>query len=147
GLLMGTLITPARQKFFYGLGMVVLGVGLIGSGFLERYLFLTLCLVVLGAGGGVMDLLYQVQASTLSQASDRSMAMASTGMGWNLSPFFMPMIVGWLVEMWGFRFAFLAAGLFLLLIGTGAKLWFRLFALDGRALSKLASKESVTYPV
>ncbi|MCZ6624685.1 MAG: MFS transporter [Deltaproteobacteria bacterium] len=140
GLLLGAWITPARQRLFYGLGMVVLGVSLIASGYLERYLFLSLCIILLGAGGGVMDLLYQVQASALSQASDRSMAMATTGMGWNLSPFFMPLIVGWLVEMRGFEIAFLVSGLFLMLIGAGTHFWFRLCALDEGAFTKLASK-------
>lgn len=142
GLLLATWITPRRQKFFYALGMLVLGGGLIASGFFERYLLLGLCIAALGAGGGVMDLLYQVQASALSRASDRSMAMASTGMGWNLSPFFMPLIVGWLVETWGFDFAFLAAGLFLILTGAGTHLWFRLCALDEHALHRLVEQES-----
>jgi MFS family permease len=140
GLYLGVWVTPARQKLFYGLAMVVLGVSLVASGYLERYLLLALCIVILGAAGGVMDLLYQVQASMLSQASDRSMAMASTGMGWNLSPFFMPLIVGWLVELHGFEIAFLVSGLFLMLIGMGTNLWFRLCALDEGAVAKLVGK-------
>jgi MFS family permease len=147
GLLLGVWVTPARQRLFYALGMMVLGVSLIASGYLERYSFLGLCIVLLGAGGGVMDLLYQVQASALSRASDRSMAMASAGMGWNLSPFFMPLIVGWLVETWDFAVAFLVSGLFLMLIGAGTSIWFRLCALDEGVFAKLADKESETYPV
>ena len=54
----------------------------------------------------------------------------------------MPLIVGWLVEMWGFQAAFLAAGLFLILIGAGTKLWFRLCALDERSLSEYCAEES-----
>ncbi len=94
-----------------------------------------------------MDLLAQVQASALSQASDRSMAIASTGMGWNLSGFFVPLITGWLVEMLGFEIAFLVSGLFLMLIGVGTNIWFRICALDEGAFTTLVSKESETYPV
>jgi len=36
GLLLGTWITPARQRLVYGLGMVVLGFCLIASGYLDR---------------------------------------------------------------------------------------------------------------
>jgi MFS family permease len=141
GLLFATLITPARQQLIYALGMVVLAIGLIGSGLLEQYVLLSLCIIVMGAGGGVMDLLYQVQASALSRASDRSMAMASTGMGWNLSPFFMPLVVGWLVEMWGFELAFLATGFFLLLVSAGTRLWFHLCALDERTLRDVVGND------
>ncbi len=147
GLLLGAWITPARQRLIYGLGMVVLGFCLIASGYLERYFLLGLLIFILGAGGGIMDLLAQVQASALSQASNRSMAIASTGMGWNLSSFFIPLTVGWLVEMLGFEIAFLISGLFLMLIGAGTKFWFRICALDEGILTKLVSKESETYPV
>ncbi len=142
GLLFAVWITPARQKAIYACGMVVLAIGLIGSGLSNQYFLLSLCIVAMGAGGGVMDLLYQVQASALSRASDRSMAMASTGMGWNLSPFFMPLIVGWLVEVWGFEIAFLITGCLLLLAAVGTRLWFHLCALDERALSKFGKQES-----
>jgi MFS family permease len=131
GLLMGVSITLSRQRFFYGLGMIILGLCLVGSGFLDRYWLLIFCIVVLGAAGGVMDLLQQVQAAAMSGTSDRSVAMASTGMGWHIVPFFLPIIVGWLVEMWGFNFAFLLTGLFLVFIGAFTSLWFRLLAPDG----------------
>jgi MFS family permease len=144
GLLLGAWITPARQRLVYGLGMVGLGFCLIASGYLERYFLLGLTIILLGAGGGIMDLLAQVQASALSQAGDRSMAIASTGMGWNLSSFFIPLTVGWLVEMLGFEIAFLISGLFLMLIGAGTKLWFRICALDEGVFAKLVVKESET---
>ncbi len=147
GLLLGVWITPVRQRLIYGLGMVVLGFCLIASGYLDRYFLLGLLIILLGAGGGIMDLLAQVQASALSQASDRSMAIASMGMGWNLSAFFVPLVTGWLVEMLGFEIAFLVSGLFLMLIGAGTNFWFRICALDEGAFTKLVSKESETYPV
>jgi len=139
GLLLAGMITPAKQQLIYAIGMLVLAAGLIGSGVLEHYFLLSLCVVVLGVGGGIMDLLYQVQASALSHAGDRSMAMASTGMGWNLSPFFMPLIIGWVAESWSFESAFLVAGSFMLLAGAGTRWWFYFCALDERALSKLAA--------
>jgi MFS family permease len=147
GLLLGVWITPVRQRLIYGLGMVVLGFCLIASGYLERYFLLGLLIILLGAGGGIMDLLAQVQASALSQSRDRTMAMASTGMGWNLSAFFVPLIVGWLVEIWGFEIAFLFSGLFLVLVGASSNLLFRLCSLDQRTYTKLVGKESETYPV
>ena len=73
-----------------------------------------------------MDLLYQVQVTEFSRAGDRSVAMASGGLGWILCPLITPMIVGWLAQAHGFQFAFLAAGLFFLLIAAGTSLWHRL---------------------
>jgi len=141
GLLFATWITPARQQWLYALGMMVMALGLIGSGLSQQYFLLTLFIVTMGAGGGVMDLLYQVQAAALSHASNRSMAMASMGLGWNISPFVGPLMVGWLVDMWGFEFAFLVAGCFLLAVGAGTRLWFHLCGLDERSLNEFVRKE------
>jgi len=51
GLLLGVWIAPVRQRLIYGLGMVVLGVGLIASGYLERYFLLGLLIIFLGGRG------------------------------------------------------------------------------------------------
>jgi MFS family permease len=147
GLLLGIFITPARQALCYALGMIVLGLSLIGSGILQQTALLGLCIILLGAGGGVMDLLYQVQASAFSRAGDRSMAMASAGMGWNLSPFFLPLMVGWLVEMWGFETALVSSGVFVILMGAGTNYWFRLCDLDEKTLREFGAEETKSYSV
>lgn len=126
GLTLGSLITLAWQRGIYALGMVALGVFLVGSGLSEEPLFLGLCIAALGAAGVIMDLLCQVQASEWSRASDRSVAMASMGLGWNLCPFLTPILVGWLAEALGFQLAFLATGSFFLLVAAGTQLWHRL---------------------
>jgi MFS family permease len=128
GLMFGSFVTPARQIGIYATGMAVLGVSLVSSGLAEQPFFLVLCIAALGAAGGIMDLLYQVQASEFSGAGDRTVTMASMGLGWNLSPFLTPILLGWLAEVQGFQFAFLAAGLFFLLIAVGTRLWHRLLA-------------------
>lgn len=126
GLMLGSLITPARQIGIYAVGMAGLGVCLVSSGLTEQAFFIALSIAGLGAAGGVMDLLYQVQASEFSRAGDRSVTMASMGLGWNLSPFVTPILLGWLAEVQGFQFAFLAAGAVFLLIAAGTRLWHRL---------------------
>lgn len=131
GLVLGSLITPARQKAIYALGMATLGIFLVGSGLTRNFLLLGLCVAFLGTAGSLMDLLYQVQASELSRAGDRSVVMASMGLGWNISPFFAPLIVGWLAEVAGFGVAFLTAGGFFLLMAAGTTLWHRLLAPEG----------------
>ncbi len=146
GLLLGVCITPARQNLCYASGMIVLGLSLMGSALFQQAALLGLCLILLGGGGGVMDLLYQVQASAMSHAGDRAMAMASTGMGWNLSPFFLPLIVGWLVELWGFETALVATGLCVIVVGVGTKLWFRICDLDEKTLTEFGGRETQSYP-
>ena len=98
----------------------------MASGLTDDLILLVLFIAALGAAGGILDLLYLVPAAELSKAGDRSIAMASMGLGWNLAPFLTPLLVGWLAEVRGFRFAFLAAGLFFLVVSAGTRLWHRL---------------------
>ena len=131
GLMLGSFIAVSRQRGIYALGMTGLGVFLMASGLAGRGVFLGLFIVALGAAGGLMDLLYQVQAAEFSRADERSVAMAATGLGWILCPFVTPMLVGWLAEVRGFRLAFIAAGLFFLLVAAGTRLWHRLMIPGG----------------
>lgn len=126
GLALGSLITAARRKGLYALGMSALGLSLVGSGLTERILLIGFCIGVLGAAGGMLDLLYQVLASEMSNAGDRSMAMASMGLGWNLSFLSIPVMVTWLVEVQGFQFALLSTGAVSLLAALGTPMWHRL---------------------
>jgi len=126
GLLLASFIAISRQKEIYALGMGGLGLFLIATGWVRNPAALALVIVGLGAAGGFMDLLYQVQATEFSKAGDRSVAMASSGLGWILCPLVAPMVVGWLAQTYGFRLAFSAAGGFFLLIATGTRVWHRL---------------------
>jgi MFS family permease len=128
GLMLGSFITTSRQGGIYALGMAALGLFLVATGLAEKPWSLALAIVALGASGALMDLLYQVQAAEFSAAGDRSVAMASTGLGWIFCPLITPMIVGWLAQEQGFRIAFFAAGLFFLLIAAGTRVWLRLLA-------------------
>jgi len=128
GLMLGSFITISRQRGIYALGMAGLGLFLVAAGLAEKPLSLGFVIVALGAAGGIMDLLYQVQAAEFSRAGDRSVAMASTGLGWILCPLITPMIVGWLAQVQGFKVAFSVAGLFIILIAAGTRLWHRLLA-------------------
>lgn len=126
GLLFGAAISTARQREIFALGVAGLGVALLAGGLTEKLILNAAWIALLGASGAAMDLLYQVQASEWSRAGDRSVAMASTGLGWVICPFTAPVIVAWLVEDHGFSVAFLASGAFLLLVAAGSRLWHRL---------------------
>jgi MFS family permease len=126
GLLLASFIAISRQKQIYALGMAGLGIFLIATGSAQNPAALAFVIVGLGASGGFMDLLYQVQATEFSKAGDRSVAMASSGLGWILCPLIMPMIVGWLAQNYGFRLAFFTAGAFFLLVAAGTHMWHRL---------------------
>lgn len=125
GLLIGSWVTIARQKWIYAVGMAGLGVSLVASGLTGNFVLLGLCIFFLGSAGAVLDLLNQVQATEWSQAGDRTVAMASMGLGWNFCPFLTPLIVGWVAEAQGFRFAFVAAGALFALAAAGTGLWYR----------------------
>ena len=128
GLLLASFIALSRQKEIYALGMAGLGIFLIATGAAQHPVALAFVIVGLGASGAFMDLLYQVQATAFSKAGDRSVAMASSGLGWILCPLVMPMAVGWLAQHYGFRLAFSSAGLVFLLLAAGTRAWHRLLA-------------------
>lgn len=140
GLLLASLITPARQKSMYAAGLASMGIFFMASGTIEQLFLLALCIAALGGAGGLMDVWYQVQATDLSTTSDRSASMASMGLGWNFAYIVAPLVVGWLAELQGVKIALLATGAFLLLIAAGTRLWFRLLAPPGPSLQEDASK-------
>jgi len=76
-----------------------------------------LFLVGLGVGSGVMTVYFQILISTLSSAGQRGSAMALGGLGWGLSNFSTPLIIGTLTDAHGIRAAFYALGVIVLLVG------------------------------
>ena len=125
GLALGSDITIEREKLFYALSMGGLGLCILASAWTGGWLLLGLCITGLGLAGGIADLLNQVQAVDLSRASDRSAVMASTGLGWNMAPMALPLLLGWAADVWGFGAMFLATGGFFLLIAMATPLVYR----------------------
>ena len=140
GLLLASLITPARQKSMYAAGLASMGIFIMASGTIEQLFILALCFVALGGTGGLMDVWFQVQATELSTTSDRSASMASMGLGWNFAYILAPLLVGWLAELQGIKISLLATGGFLLLAAAGTRVWFRLLAPPGSSLREAPSK-------
>jgi len=126
GLVLGPFITIQREKRLYAMGMAGLALFVLGSGGSGQLMMVGLCIAGLGICGGLMDLLNQVQAVEMSQASDRSAVMASTGLGWNIAPMVLPIVLGWLAETQGFTLTFLVTGAFFLSVALGTPLWYRL---------------------
>ena len=126
GLALGSEITIEREKGFYALSMAGLGLFILATTWTQGWLLLGLCIAGLGMAGAVADLLNQVQAVDLSRASDRSAVMAATGLGWNMSPMALPLVLGWAADTWGFALMFAGAGVFFLLVVLGTPLWYRL---------------------
>ncbi len=104
-------------------GTAGLGISLAGTGLMEQILVLASFIVALGIAGGVMDLWYQVQATELSEPKDRSMAMASVGLGWPLCLLVAPLLLGWMADTKGFQFTFVVSGIFFLVAATASYLY------------------------
>ena len=126
GLALGSEITIEREKAFYAASMGGLGLCILASAWTGGWLLLGLCITGLGMAGAVADLLNQVQAVDLSRASDRSAVMGVTGLGWNMAPMALPLILGWAADVWGFGVMFLATGSFFLLIALGTPAVYRI---------------------
>ncbi len=139
GLMLAPLITPPRQVIMYAAAIAGLGIFVISSGLVEHLILLALCMAALGTASGLMDVWYQVRATQLSSASDRSACMASMGMGWNLAYIVTPVTVGWLAEIYGIKFALVSTGCFLLLASSGSRLWHRLLGPTGSPLRDISS--------
>ncbi len=141
GLTLAGYITISRQARIYALGMAGLGLFLALTGFAQNPVVLALAIVGAGAAGGFMDLLYQVEATEFSQAGDRAVAMAGTGLGWIVCPLTMPMAMGWLAENYGFQTAFAVAGLLFLALAAASGFLHRRLAPASAAVIRGASGE------
>ncbi len=139
GLMLAPLITPRRQVVMYAAAIAGLGIFAIISGLVEHLILLALCMAALGTASGLMDVWYQVRATQLSSASDRSASMASMGLGWNLAYIVTPVTVGWLAELFGIKSALLSTGCFLLLASSGTRLWHRLLGPAGATQRDISS--------
>ena len=82
---------------------------------LAHPLWVGLFLLGIGVGSGVMNVYFQILISVTSTAEQRSSAMALGGVGWGVSNFATPIIVGALRDAWGIHTAFYLLGLALLL--------------------------------
>ena len=126
GLALGTKITIAREKMFYAISMGGLGLCILATTWTQGLALLGLCIAGLGMAGAVADLLNQVQAVDLSQASDRSAVMAATGLGWNIAPMALPLVLGWAAANWGFGLMFLGTGCLFLLLALATPLIYKI---------------------
>ena len=126
GLALGSEITIEREKAFYAVSMGGLGLCILASAWTGGWLLMGLCIAGLGMAGAVADLLNQVQAVDLSRASDRSAVMGVTGLGWNMAPMVLPLLLGWAADVWGFGIMFFASGCLFLLVALSTPAIYRI---------------------
>jgi MFS family permease len=67
-------------------------------------------MLVIGVGAGLVTLYFQITISEASGAAERGSAMALGGMGWGLSHFTSPLVVGLLADRYGLAAGFHALG-------------------------------------
>lgn len=143
GLALAGLITMSRRTKIYALGTAGLGLSLIATGSVQHPAAIALAIIAAGAAGSFMDLLYQVEATEFSDAGDRTMAMAVSGLGWIICPLVMPMIMGWLAQSYGFQAAFAAAGLLFLSLAAASGFLHRRFEPRAAAVPGTADEASL----
>jgi len=88
-----------------------------------------LWMLVIGLGSGAMTLYFQITISEASRPEERGAALALGGMGWSVSHFSTPLLMGFLAEQFGIVTAFYLMGalglLCALLIGVMRRWAFR----------------------
>jgi predicted MFS family arabinose efflux permease len=62
---------------------------------------IALCLFFVGAGSAAMTLYFQITISEASRAEERGSALALGGLGWSLSHFSTPLIMGVVADRYG----------------------------------------------
>ena len=89
-----------------------------------------LWMLVVGLGSGAMTLYFQITIAEASRPEERGAALALGGMGWSLSHFSTPLIMGFLADRYGIIAAFYVLGL----LGLACALliaWMRRWAFAG----------------
>lgn len=68
------------------------------------------CLLLVGAGSAAMTLYFQITISEASRAEERGSALALGGLGWSVSHFSTPLIMGLLADRYGLVLGFYVLG-------------------------------------
>ena len=69
-------------------------------------------LLIVGIGSAVMTLYFQITISEASRAEERGSALALGGLGWSVSHFTTPLVMGFLADRYGIVTGFYAVGAF-----------------------------------
>jgi MFS family permease len=97
---------------------VVAGVAVAASiGFLptiNHVAPIALWMLLVGAGSAAMTLYFQITIAEASRPEERGSALALGGLGWSLSHFSTPLIMGYLADRYGIVEGFYAVGVFAL---------------------------------
>jgi MFS family permease len=107
---------------------VAAGVGLLPA--LNHAALIGLWMLVVGFGSGAMTLYFQITIAEASRPEERGAALALGGMGWSLSHFSTPLVMGFLADRYGIVPAFYVLGL----VGLACALliaWMRRWAFAG----------------
>jgi MFS transporter, DHA1 family, multidrug resistance protein len=86
------------------------GLAVLGAAAFHHPVPVSALLLVVGFGSGVMTLYFQLLISDLSTIEARGSALALGGLGWGLSHFSTPLIMGALKDAFGIETAFYAIG-------------------------------------
>lgn len=104
---------------------VAAGVGLLPL--VNHAVPIGLWMLLVGLGSGAMTIYFQMTIAEASRAEERGAALALGGMGWSLSHFSTPLIMGFLADRYGIVTAFYALGV-LALVCAGFIGWMRRWA-------------------
>ena len=89
-------------------GVVAAAVGLVPT--VNHVVPIGLWMLLVGLGSGAMTLYFQITMSEASRAEERGVVLALGGLGWSLSHFSTPLIMGVLADRYGIVGGFYALG-------------------------------------
>jgi MFS family permease len=89
---------------------LAVGLAVLGAAAFHHPVPVSALLLLVGFGSGVMTLYFQLLISDLSTIEARGSALALGGLGWGLSHFSTPLLMGVLKDAYGIEIAFYAMG-------------------------------------
>ena len=110
GLIVARFVRTGPQTLWpvvCGLG-VALGVGLLPL--VNHVALIAFSFVVVGVGSAAMTIYFQVTISEASRPEERGSALALGGLGWSVSHFTTPLVMGFLADRYGIVTGFYAVG-------------------------------------
>lgn len=131
GLVVGRFVRTGPQTLWPVVCGVAVAAGVGMLPLVNHAAVVGLWMIVVGVGSAAMTIYFQITISEASRPEERGSALALGGMGWSVSHFTTPLVMGFLADRFGVVTGFYAVGAFAL-VCAGVIGWARRWAFTKR---------------
>ena len=130
GLIVGRFVRTGPQTLWPVICGVAVAAGVGLLPLVNHVAPIGLWMIMVGVGSAAMTLYFQITISEASRPEERGSALALGGLGWGVSHFTTPLVMGFLADRFGIVSGFYAVGVFAF-IGAIVIAWARRWAFQG----------------